>query len=32
MTLLLWARFAFLAVLAALIAGCVWAGLRKHEE
>jgi hypothetical protein len=32
MTLLLWARFAFLATLAALIAGYVWAGLSKHEE
>jgi hypothetical protein len=32
MTLLLWARFAFLAVLVALIAGYVWVGLRKHEE
>ena len=32
MTLLLWARFAFLAMLAALIAGYVWAGLSQHEE
>jgi hypothetical protein len=32
MTLLLWARFAFLAMLAALIAGYVWAGLGNHEE
>jgi len=32
MTLLLWARFAFLAMLAALIAGYVWAGLNNHEE
>ena len=32
MTLLLWARFGFLTVLVALIAGYVWAGLRKHEE
>jgi hypothetical protein len=32
MTLLLWARFAFLAMLAALIAGYVWAGLSNHEE
>ena len=32
MTLLLWARFAFLAMLAALIAGYVWAGLGNYEE
>ena len=32
MALLLWARFAFLAMLAALIAGCVWTGLSNHEE
>ena len=32
MALLLWARLVFLAVLAALIAGCVWAGLTQHEE
>jgi hypothetical protein len=32
MALLLWARFAFLAALAALIACCVWAGLTTHEE
>ena len=32
MALLLCARFVFLAMLAALIAGYVWAGLRKHEE
>jgi hypothetical protein len=32
MTLLLWTRFAFLAMLAALIAGYVWAGLGNHEE
>jgi hypothetical protein len=32
MALLLWARFALLAVLAALIAGYVWAGLRTREE
>ena len=32
MALLLWARFALLAVLAALIAGYVWAGLGNHEE
>jgi len=31
MALLLWARFALLAAVAALIAGYVWAGL-KHEE
>ena len=31
MTLLLWARFALLAALAALIAGYVWAGLRNEE-
>jgi len=28
MALLLWARLVFLALLAALIAGYVWAGLR----
>ena len=32
MTLLLWARFALLAALAALIAGCVWAGLTERDE
>jgi hypothetical protein len=32
MALLLWARFALLAMLAALVAGYVWAGLRKDEE
>lgn len=32
MTLLLWARFALLAMLAALVAGYVWAGLGKREE
>ena len=32
MALLLWARFAFLAMLAALIAVYVWAGRRTHEE
>ena len=32
MALLLWARLALLAALAALIAGCVWAGLTTHEE
>ena len=32
MTLLLWARFALLAALAALVAGCVWAGLRERTE
>jgi hypothetical protein len=31
MALLLWARFALLAALAALIAGFVWTGLRKRE-
>ena len=32
MALLLWARFALLAVLAALIAGYVWAGMTTREE
>jgi hypothetical protein len=32
MTLLLWARFALLALLAALIAGYVWAGVSEREE
>ena len=32
MAILLWARFALLAALAALIAGCVWAGLRERAE
>jgi hypothetical protein len=32
MTLLLWARFALLALLAALVAGYVWAGVSKREE
>ena len=32
MALLLWARFALLAVLVAIVAGCVWTGLREHEE
>ena len=32
MTLLLWARFALLAALAALVAGCVWTGLRERSE
>jgi hypothetical protein len=32
MALLLWARFVLLAALAALIAGYVWAGLRKRDE
>ena len=32
MTLLLWARFALLAALAALVAGFVWAGLSMREE
>jgi hypothetical protein len=31
MALLLWARFALLAMVAALIAGYVWAGLRNNE-
>ena len=32
MAILLWARFALLAALTALIAGCVWAGLRERAE
>jgi hypothetical protein len=32
MVLLLWARFALLAALAALIAGYVWAGLTERDE
>jgi hypothetical protein len=32
MALLLWARFGLLAALAALIAGCVWAGRRERNE
>jgi len=32
MALLLWARLALLAALAALIAGYVWAGLREPDE
>jgi hypothetical protein len=32
MTLLLWARFALLAALAALVAGCWWAGMRERIE
>ena len=32
MALLLWARFALLAVLAALIAGSVWVELGTREE
>jgi hypothetical protein len=32
MALLIWARFALLAALAALIAGYVWTGLRAREE
>lgn len=32
MALLLWARLVLLAGLAALIAGYVWAGLRKLDE
>ena len=31
MALLLWARFALLAILAAVIAGCVWAGREEHD-
>jgi hypothetical protein len=31
MALLLWSRFPLLAVLAALIAGYVWAGLRNED-
>jgi hypothetical protein len=31
MALLLWARFALLAALAALVAGYVWAGLKNEE-
>ena len=30
MVLLLWARFALLAALSALVIGCVWAGLRER--
>ena len=32
MALLLWARFALLAVLTALVAGYVWAGVTTREE
>jgi hypothetical protein len=32
MALLLWARFALLAALGALIAGYAWAGLSRREE
>jgi hypothetical protein len=32
MAILLWARFALLTALAALVAGCVWAGLRERAE
>jgi len=32
MALLLWARFALLAALAALVATCLWAGLRERAE
>jgi hypothetical protein len=32
MALLLWARLILLAVLAVVIAGCVWAGLAPDEE
>jgi hypothetical protein len=32
MALLLWARFALLAALATVIAGCVWAGLKARDE
>jgi hypothetical protein len=31
MTLLLWARFVLLAMLATLVAGYVWAGLSNDE-
>jgi hypothetical protein len=31
MALLLWARFALLTMIAALVAGYVWAGLRNDE-
>ena len=31
MTLLLWARFALLAALAALVAGFLWTGLREPQ-
>jgi hypothetical protein len=32
MALLLWARLALLAALAALIASCVWTGLKERDE
>lgn len=32
MALLLWARFALLAALAALVAGCVWTGVRERTK
>ena len=32
MALLLWIRFAFLSALAALVAGCVWAGLGTRDD
>ena len=32
MALLLWARFALLGALAALVLGYVWAGLASREE
>jgi len=32
MALLLWARFALLAALAVLVAGCVWTGLRERAD
>lgn len=32
MTLLLWTRFALLAMLAALVAGYAWAGLTTRDE
>jgi hypothetical protein len=32
MTLLLWARLALLAALAAVVGGYVWAGMTTHEQ
>ena len=32
MALLLWARVALLLALAAVIAGCIWAGIGQAEE
>ena len=31
MALLLWARFVLLALLTAVVAGCVWTGLQNDE-